>query len=607
MAADEVEIMTSEARSIDVGHVLDKYELLERVGQGGMAVVYRGKDLSLRREVAVKILHGHLSDYQEARDRFEREARAVAKLRHENILEIFDYSGSNPSGASYIVTEFIDGQTLKQFISSHPILFPEIGAMILVQVGRALAHAHAGGILHRDVKPENVMIRRDGVVKLTDFGISHMVDLERLTITGQLLGSPAYMAPEHVEGRPIDFRTDVFAAGIVLYQLTVGKLPFEGKNPHEVLKRIAECTFVPARKANPHIGNQLGRILEKAMAREPSDRYPAMSEMVLALEGYLADCGLDQPAAELARYFQAPGTYEVALRARLIDHLTRRGKAQLGKSHLAALDAFDRVLTLDPHNTEVLAALDRVALRRQVLRAAVALTALAALGGAWLLWGRPSRLDPVMPISPTQRLELLASSEVAFEDPPPAASAEVREPTSAPAVDAGPADAATASGPGGPHRVEPRRNLEAPAIAPLAPVTLVVSPTGSEVRLGDGPWQHVAQRLTIPLTAEDVRVTVRNDSCCEAQSRVLRAADAGTQVAISLDFLAAQIVPRCAVADVEVRVDGKMARLDGAASIPFGATTRTQRTVVVEFLGERIDRQQVIVHPAEQREVSCAL
>src|ERR1041384_3113334 len=221
---------------IQVGQVLDKYELLERVGQGGMAVVYRGIDRQLKRVVAIKVLHKHLADYQEARDRFAREA---------------------PAGGSYIVTEFIDGDTLKQRITDRPIGYPEIGAMVALQVCRALAHAHAHGILHRDVKPENIMIRNDGVVKLMDFGISHMVDLERLTVTGQLLGSPAYMAPEHVEGRPLDFRTDVFAIGIVLYQLTVGKLPFEGKNPHEVLKRIAECRFVDPRQAHPRIGNPL--------------------------------------------------------------------------------------------------------------------------------------------------------------------------------------------------------------------------------------------------------------------------------------------------------------------------------------------------------------
>src|SRR5689334_17926471 len=315
---------------IQNGQVLDKYELLERVGQGGMAIVYRGIDRQLKRVVAIKVLHKHLADYQEARDRFEREAQAVAKLRHENIVEIFDYSGAQAAeaaGSSYIVTEFIDGQTLKQHITDRPIGYPELGAMIVLQVCRALAHAHSVGILHRDVKPENIMIRGDGVVKLMDFGIAHMVDLERLTVTGQLLGSPAYMAPEHVEGRPLDFRTDVFAVGIVLYQLSVGKLPFEGKNPHEVLKRIAECKFLDPRQANPRIGNRLGKIILRAMAALPQDRFPTITEMVLALEGYLSESGLppDKIPGELGRYFKAPAAYELALKERLVDSLTRRG------------------------------------------------------------------------------------------------------------------------------------------------------------------------------------------------------------------------------------------------------------------------------------------
>lgn len=601
--------MTSEARSIEVGQTLDKYELVERVGQGGMAVVYRARDNVLRRDVALKILHGHLADYQEARDRFQREAHAVAKLRHDNILEIFDYSGS--AAASYIVTEFIDGQTLKQFVSAHPIAFPEIGAMIVLQVGRALAHAHGAGILHRDVKPENVMIRRDGVVKLTDFGISHMVDLERLTITGQLLGSPAYMAPEHVEGRPIDYRTDVFAAGIVLYQLAVGRLPFEGKNPHEVLKRIAECSFVPARKANPKIGNQLGRIMDRAMAREPADRFQAMGEMVTALETYLRDCGLDQPTAELARYFQDPTAYELELRQRLIEQLTRRGKSLLVSQRAAALDAFDRVLTLDPKNVEVLGALDKVALRRQLWRAAAATAAVATLSGGYLVVARALAAEPTHAAPPVTSLHVPtkdAALSVAYEPPPPAdAQLETLVPTDG--ATTLPTDH-TSTPP--PERAQPRLEPRVPRVVdepsqPLAPVTLVVSPANSEVRLGDGPWQRVAQRLTVPMSGPELRVTVRNDSCCEAQSRTLLAADAGTRVVISLDFLAAQIVPRCPNTEVEVRVDGKLARLDSPASIPFGATTRTQRTVVVEFLGDRIDRRQVTVHPAEQREVACSL
>ncbi|HEY6177717.1 MAG TPA: serine/threonine-protein kinase, partial [Kofleriaceae bacterium] len=388
---------------IQVGQVLDKYELLERVGQGGMAIVYRGIDRQLKRVVAVKVLHKHLADYQEARDRFEREAQAVAKLRHENIVEIFDYSGvaaAEAAGSSYIVTEFIDGKTLKQQITDRPITYPEVGAMVVLQVCRALAHAHAAGVLHRDVKPENIMIRGDGVVKLMDFGISHMVDLERLTVTGQLLGSPAYMAPEHVEGRQLDFRTDVFAAGIVLYQLTVGKLPFEGKNPHEVLKRIAECRFVDPRQANPRIGNRLGRIILRAMAAQPADRFAAVGEMVLALEGYLEETGLgaDKVVGELGRYFQAPAAYELALKERMVDHLTRRGQDQLAADdRAAALDVFDRVLTIDPNNPRVLEILDginRRKRRRANLLAAGFVAVLAVC--AWMVHrnAQPPPADP---------------------------------------------------------------------------------------------------------------------------------------------------------------------------------------------------------------------
>ncbi|MCU1277451.1 MAG: serine/threonine protein kinase, partial [bacterium] len=164
-----------------------------------MAVVYKATDTTLNREVAVKVLHPHLAEQAESRARLQREAHAVAKLRHENILEIFDYSGPD-SAESYIVTEFIHGRTLKNFLVDQPLPYPEVAEMIASEVARALEHAHQFGVIHRDVKPENVMIRDDGLIKLTDFGIAQIVDKERMTVTGQLLGSPAYMAPEHVEG-----------------------------------------------------------------------------------------------------------------------------------------------------------------------------------------------------------------------------------------------------------------------------------------------------------------------------------------------------------------------------------------------------------------------
>ena len=168
---------------MEKARVPDRYKLIEEVGQGGMAVVYRAQDETLKREVAIKILHQHLAGEPDSRARLEREAQAVAKLRHENILEIFDYSGAG-SASSYIVTEFIDGQTLKQYLTGHPLGFSELAALISVEVCHALGHAHAVGVIHRDVKPENVMIRKDGLIKLMDFGIAQVLDFQRMTVTG---------------------------------------------------------------------------------------------------------------------------------------------------------------------------------------------------------------------------------------------------------------------------------------------------------------------------------------------------------------------------------------------------------------------------------------
>src|SRR5690349_3390142 len=276
----------------------ERYRLIEEVGQGGMAVVYRAEDETLKREVAIKVLHHHLAAEPESKARLEREAQAVAKLRHENILEIFDYSGTG-SGSAYIVTEFIDGKTLKQLIEARPLRHPEIAAMIAAEIGGALAHAHSLGIIHRDVKPENVMIRKDGVLKLMDFGIAQVVDLQRMTVTGQLLGSPSYMAPELIEGKPLDFRTDVFSVGIILYQMATGSLPFAGKNPHEVLRRIAEGRFADPRSLNRRISDSLVRVIARALARRPDDRYPDVSRLVEDLREMLADGGLTDVRGEL--------------------------------------------------------------------------------------------------------------------------------------------------------------------------------------------------------------------------------------------------------------------------------------------------------------------
>ncbi len=405
-----------------------RYRLIEEVGQGGMAVVFRAQDETLKREVAVKLLHQHLAADTESKARLQREAQAVAKLRHENILEIFDYSGI-ASESAFIVTEFIDGKTLKQLFEHRRLRHPEVAAMIAAEIGGALAHAHSVGIIHRDVKPENVMIRKDGVLKLMDFGIAQVVDLQRMTVTGQLLGSPAYMAPELIEGKPLDFRTDVFSVGIILYQMATGTLPFAGKNPHEVLRRIGEGRFPDPRTANRLISDDLGRIMRRALARNPDDRYADVSRFVDELRAYLTEAGLTVPRAELHAFFADPDAYEASLPARLAPALIASAKEHLAAGKTArALELWNRVLALDPQNQEVLASLRRFQSRGRIKRLALlAGGAAAALGAGWLLM-RPAHLPPASP------------APMAVREPAPMAKPPVaRVPVAAPPITPAPA------------------------------------------------------------------------------------------------------------------------------------------------------------------------
>ena len=427
---------------MEQARIPERYRLIEEVGQGGMAVVYRAQDETLKREVAIKVLHQHLAAEPESKARLEREAQAVAKLRHENILEIFDYSGTS-SPSSYIVTEFIDGQTLKQFLAEHPIGFPEVAALIGVEVCAALGHAHGVGIIHRDVKPENVMIRKDGLVKLMDFGIAQVLDFQRMTVTGQLLGSPAYMAPEIIEGKRLDFRTDVFSVGIMLYLLATGSLPFSGKNPHEVLRRITDGKFTDPRSVGRGIDETLSRIITHALARRPEDRY---SDVVLLgddLRAYLAEAGLTDVRAELRAYFAGPAAYEAALPARLAPALIATADQHLGAQRRArALELWNRVLAFDPGNVVVIAALRRLEGRARLRTAAAVVAIAAALGAGGALTiralGRRARTPPpaaTAALRPAPRVPPTPAVAVAVAAPAQAQAPIARAPAPEPATE----------------------------------------------------------------------------------------------------------------------------------------------------------------------------
>jgi eukaryotic-like serine/threonine-protein kinase len=401
------------------GQLPSRYRVIEEVGQGGMAVVYKAHDETLKREVAVKVLHAHLLAETESKTRLEREAQAVAKLHHDNIVQIFDYSGDN-AAASYIVTEFIEGQTLKQFVANRKPPPPEVAALIAIELGGALLHAHSLGIIHRDVKPENVMVRKDGLLKLMDFGVAQIMDLERMTVTGQLLGSPAYMAPEILEGRPLDVRTDVFSVGIMLYQLSTGALPFTGRNPHEVLKRIAEGKFADPRTVNRQVADRLAKIIARALARRPEDRYPAIGDLLTDLGGFVADAGLTSPRDELQAFFRDPDRYEGAIGPRMLSALVASGKQERAARRTArALELWNRALSMDPSNKEVLAELKRLETRQHLKRGSLVAASVAALAaGAFFILNRAGSDEPIRPAvaaDPPARRVLTSTS-------PPAAS-----------------------------------------------------------------------------------------------------------------------------------------------------------------------------------------
>lgn len=408
------------------GTKLDKYDMLEEVGHGGMAVVYRGRDCVLKREVAVKVLHPHLADREESRRRLEREAIAVATLRHENILEIFDYSGPTAS-ESYIVTEFIHGPTLRQWLDDDYTPRPAVAALVVHRLALALVHAHKGGIVHRDIKPENVMIRReDGCVKLMDFGIAQILDNQKLTMTGQLIGSPAYMAPELINGRPLDARTDLFSLGILLYQLATGELPFIGRNPHEVLNRIADGNYAPPSSVHRLCDPDLEAIIAKALANNPDERFQSAEALAAELEAYLEEMGIEPSTKELGAYFREPAAYlrdtDARVAAALMEHAQQATREGL---HARAIKLLGRVLDLDGDNKAARAMLTRLRVRQRRMRQVL-------VGGATLglvgLVGAGAMLMPEGTVEQEDRPPVL-SVAVADDVPRPAGPLVGRAPS----------------------------------------------------------------------------------------------------------------------------------------------------------------------------------
>ncbi|MFZ5471764.1 MAG: serine/threonine-protein kinase [Myxococcota bacterium] len=355
-----------------VGRHIGRYRILEQLGQGGMSVVYKGLDTALDREVAVKVLHPHLSGKEESRKRLAREAKAVAKLHHPNILEVFDFAAAEAEDA-YIVTEYIRGQTLRQYAAGQTFEPPEIAAMVIHEVAAALAHAHEANIIHRDLKPENVMVRDDGVLKLMDFGIAKIIDRdEKMTMTGALVGSPAHMAPEIIEGDEAGPEADVFSLGTMLYLFATTRLPFTAPNTTATLKRILDGVYDDPRQLVPTVSDELADIIATCLMRQPSQRYPNAGKLRDALSDHLASLGFPRVSEELVSFFADPPSYRKQMVKRLTEALVKKGERFIAEKRPAkALSCLNQVLALDAGNLRAHELLEQMNLSKQrQLRAA---------------------------------------------------------------------------------------------------------------------------------------------------------------------------------------------------------------------------------------------
>lgn len=269
-----------------VGRKIGPYSVVEEIGAGGMAVVYRAEQPSLDRMVAIKELRSEFAREKSIIQRFEREARCIAALAHHNIVHIYDFV--TRSNSMFIVMEHVDGIDLYDLMTRVERLPPDVAAIIAVQAASALEYAHFRGVVHRDFKPSNLMITKQGDVKLMDFGIARDETDVDLTRPGMALGTPAYMSPEQIMGEKVDFRSDLFSFGIVLYQMLTGQKPFVDDETAGVMNRIINEGYKRPRSIYPDIPRPLQRIIRRCLQKDLNARYPSTEAMRRELETFVS-------------------------------------------------------------------------------------------------------------------------------------------------------------------------------------------------------------------------------------------------------------------------------------------------------------------------------
>jgi eukaryotic-like serine/threonine-protein kinase len=262
-----------------IGTVLSgRYKLEAKLGSGGMSTVYLARDTTLDRSVAVKVMHREMSEQADQLERFRQEARAVAKLSHPNVVAVID--AGEDGGHPYIVFEYVEGETLKQRINRIGALDPQEALAYAIEIARGLTVAHARNMVHRDIKPQNVLIDSEGRAKLTDFGISRQLEQDGMTATGRVLGTTDYVAPEQAMGHPVDQRSDIYSLGVVLYEMLVGQVPFQADSQVGVAMKHVNEELPDVQQRRPELSAAAALVVERATAKDPAQRYQGVGELI---------------------------------------------------------------------------------------------------------------------------------------------------------------------------------------------------------------------------------------------------------------------------------------------------------------------------------------
>jgi serine/threonine protein kinase len=297
------------------GKQFGRYQIVAALGEGGMAAVYKAYQPSMERYVAIKVLPRHMATSDEFVARFEREAKLLAQLQHPHILPVFDYGEAE--GYTYIVMPMVASGTLADLMKKQRLNMSEI-RRIMSQVGDALAYAHARGMIHRDIKPSNVLLDERGNCLLTDFGLARMTEASaKLTSSGAIMGTPAYMSPEQGQGMGVDQRSDLYALGIILYELVTGRVPYTAETPIAIVFKHISDPLPSARKVNPNLSDAVERVLYKALAKNPDDRYQTAEEFVHAVQAAIPETSTErsQPSQPLSPQMVATQVSDVQSRS----------------------------------------------------------------------------------------------------------------------------------------------------------------------------------------------------------------------------------------------------------------------------------------------------